>query len=611
MCGIAGIVGGGPPDTGVLEHMASIMAHRGPDGQRTWSDELAGLAFRRLAIIDLDERSMQPLHLGSWHLILNGEIYNYLELRAALARLGHVFVTEGDGEVLLHAWAEWREDTLARLDGMFAFAIWNDESRELVCACDRFGEKPLYWARDGERLVFASDVAAVLKARPDLGTPRSDALGPYLGRGLMPPVEESFIEGIHRLPGAHLLRLAGGRVEVRPYWRPSRVDVPSRYEDATDRLRELLLASIRLRLRADVPVGTSLSGGIDSSAVVALSATLAGDHRRHAFTARFPGFARDEWRYADDVARAAQVVEHHAVEPTAAGLLADLDALVAFQQEPVGSSSVYAQWCVMRAAREAGVTVLLDGQGADELLGGYPGANGWALRSAGPLAVMRGLVSTRDRGDIFRAIGSERTPSVVARRHRRTQVTPYAARDVSDAAAQVIPPPAHGDGLQGPLARELLRQSFHTSLPQLLRYADRSSMAHSREVRLPFLSAELAEFCLSLPAGFLYRDGVRKAVLRDAVRGVVPTAVLERRDKIGFETPQAAWLCEPDWVLRICEVLLDPAAKARGLLDLGAVEADAAAGHWRDAQGIWRALNLELWLRSIQGRPSPQRVGRP
>jgi asparagine synthase (glutamine-hydrolysing) len=136
-------------------------------------------------------------------------------------------------------------------------------------------------------------------------------------------------------------------------------------------------------------------------------------------------------------------------------------------------------------------------------------------------------------------------------------------------------------------------------------------MAHSREVRLPFLSAELAEFCLSLPAGFLYRDGVRKAVLRCAVRGIVPTIVLERRDKIGFETPQAAWLSEPDWVLRICEVLLDPAAKARGLFDLGAVEADAAAGHWRDAQGIWRALNLELWLRSIQGRASPTRVGRP
>ena len=226
MCGIAGIVGGGAPDADLLERMAQSMAHRGPDGQRVWSNANAGLAFRRLAVIDLDERSMQPMHLGPWHLVLNGEIYNYRELRDELVRLGHAFGTEGDGEVLLHAWAEWEDSALARLDGMFAFAIWHDERKELVCACDPFGEKPLYWARDGERHVFASDVRAVLEALPDLGAPRPGALAPYIGRGLTPPIDESFFAHVNRLPGAHLLRLRDGQVQVRRYWRPRPVEVP-------------------------------------------------------------------------------------------------------------------------------------------------------------------------------------------------------------------------------------------------------------------------------------------------------------------------------------------------------------------------------------------------
>jgi asparagine synthase (glutamine-hydrolysing) len=600
MCGIAGIVGDAPA-AATLERMAGTMAHRGPDGQGTWADERAGLAFRRLAIIDLHERSDQPMHLGPWHLVFNGEIYNYRELRDELRAAGHRFATEGDTEVLLHAWAEWEEGALERVNGMFAFAIWHAERRELVCASDPFGEKPLYWAQDGDGLAFASDIRALLVARPDLGAARPEALAPYLGRGLMPPIEDSFFAGIARLPGAHLLRLRGGRAEVRRYWEPGRVDVPRRYEAAVEGLRELLVDSIRLRLRADVPVGTSLSGGVDSSAVVALSARLAGDHRRHAFTARFPGFERDEWRYAEAVGRAAGVVEHHAVEPTGDDLLADLGELVRDHEEPVGSSSIYAQWRVMRLAHEVGVTVLLDGQGADELFGGYPGANGWALRSSGPAAALRGLARGADRGDVLRAFGSDRLPRWVARRYRRSQATPYAAPAVADASARVLPPAIDGDG---PLARELLRESLHTSLPQLLRYADRSSMAHSREVRLPFLDRRVAEYALSLPAGFLYRRGVTKAVLRDAVRGLAPDEVLARRDKVGFETPQARWLREPAWITLVRDVLLDPRALGRGLYAADAIEADAAAGRWRDPAGIWRALNLELWLRAFERAPS-------
>jgi asparagine synthase (glutamine-hydrolysing) len=582
--------------------MAERMAHRGPDGQGTWDDGVAGLAARRLAVIDLHERSNQPLHLAPWHLVFNGEIYNYRQLRDELRGLGDDFVTDGDGEVLLHAWARWEEDALLRLDGMFAFAVWHDERRELVCACDVFGEKPLFWTTRGDRLVFASDVRALREAEPDLGAARVEAIAPYLGRGLMPPIEQSFFAGIHRLPGAHLLRFRGGRIDVRRYWSPHAVQVPARYDEAVDGLRELLVESIRLRLSADVPVGTSLSGGIDSSVIVSLAGRIAGDHRRHAFTARFPGFERDEWRYADAVASAAGVVEHHAIEPTGADLLAELETFVRFHEEPVVSTSVYAQWGVMRAARKAGVTVLLDGQGGDELFAGYPDSSGWALRAQGPGAVVRGLVSARDRGAVLRAVGSERLPASFVLRYRRRRVTPYAAEDVRDAAARVVPPAMTADGLDAPLARELLRQTFHTSMPALLRYADRNSMAHAREVRLPYLDRRVAEYALSLPPGFVYRRGVTKAVLRDTVAGLAPTTVLVRRDKIAFETPQQRWLSDPAWVARIGEVLLDRRARARGLYATPTIEADLGRGRWRDPDGIWRALNLELWLDAFENR---------
>lgn len=580
------------------------MAHRGPDGEGTWADETAGLAFRRLAIIDLDPRSDQPLHLGSLHLAFNGEIYNYRELRDELRGRGHAFVTEGDGEVLLHAWQEWGEKALPRLNGMFAFAVWDDRDRTLTLASDRFGEKPLYWSHDGRRLLFASDVRALVQADPALRAPRESALGPYLARGLMPPVDESFFARVRRLPGAHLLRWRDGHVETARWWTPRPVDVPARYGEAVERLRELLLDAIRLRLRSDVPVGTSLSGGVDSSAVVALAAQLAGDHRRHAFTARFPGFEKDEWPYAQATASAAGVVHHHAVEPTAGDLLADIDRLVVDQEEPAVSSSIYAQWRVMRAAREAGVTVLLDGQGADELFGGYRGIEGWALRARGRRAVLRALLAGGpERTTTLLSLGSEQMPRALARRHRARGASPYARAEVVRAAAAIDPPEVDWAQRRGPLVRELARQALHTSMPALLRYADRDSMAHAREVRLPFLDPRVAEFALSLPPAFLYGAGTTKRILRDAVRGVVPARVLDRRDKVGFETPEARWLTTPDALRLLGEVLLDPGARTAPLLERAPLAADLDRGQLRDSGAAWRALNLELWLRAFERAP--------
>jgi asparagine synthase (glutamine-hydrolysing) len=599
MCGIAGIVGPDGASEETLARMAGAMAHRGPDGQGTWADGGCGLGFRRLAIIDLDERSDQPLHFERWHLVFNGEIYNYVELREELRGRGHRFVTEGDGEVLLHAWAEWGEAALGRLNGMFAFAVWDERDRVLTLATDAFGEKPVYVCERDGRFAFGSDVRALIAGVDGIGAASHEALATYLARGIMPEADRSYFDGVRRVPGAHVVRVQDGRASWLRWWTPAPAEgVPTRYGDAVDALRELLTDSIRLRLRADVPVGTSLSGGVDSSSIVGLSAALAGDHRRHAFTARFPGFERDEWHHAHAVAEQAGVVEHHAVEPTFADVVRDAEALVRDQEEPFGGLSIYAQWRVNAAAREAGVTVLLDGQGADELFAGYDRTVGYALRTLGPRPTAAALRSPRWRTPVAVALGTALLPGPVARALRGRAASPYVARELVPRAAAVRrDPPSFATG--DPLRRELLQQQFVTPLPELLRYADRDSMAHSREVRLPFLDRRLAEFALALPVEFLYRDGVTKAILRDAVRGVIPAQVLERTDKVAFEPPQARWLNSPEGVAWVTGIVLDPGALTAPLLDRAALEADVRAGRWRDHAAVWRAVNAELWQRAF------------
>jgi asparagine synthase (glutamine-hydrolysing) len=609
MCGIAGTAGRAP-EAALLERMAETMWKRGPDGQGVWHDDNVGLAVRRLMIIDLHERSNQPLHLGPLHLVFNGEIYNYKELRDELRGKGHRFDTEGDAEVLLHAWAEWGETAFERLNGMFAFAIWDEFAQRLTLATDPFGEKPLYYShREGE-LVFASEVKAIFQAEAAPVSPNEDALAAYIARGAMPEAPETFFAGIARMPGAHVLRWQDGRIETERYWHPRPVVVPHEHEAAAAHLRELLVDSIRLRLRSDVPVGTSLSGGIDSSTIVALSSELAGDHRRHAFTARFPGFVNDEWRYAAEVAQRADVIEHHAIEPTADEALNDLQQLVVDQEEPVGSLSIYAQWRVMRTAREAGVVVLLDGQGGDELFGGYSISAGFALRSAGARSAFRELLTSPGRAAVIgRSLAMDVLPGPARRAYWRRLATPYAAADVVARSATNGHRP-RPDWIRegGPLGRELRTQAFATVLPELLRYADRSSMAHSLELRLPLLDRRIAEFAFSAPAEFLYHDGSSKRILREVGRGLVPDSVLDRRDKIGYEPPQATWLVEPRFRQRIQEILLDPASRSRGLYDIAAVEADARSGYWRDPRGIWRALNAELWSRALVERRGAETV---
>lgn len=354
-----------------------------------------------------------------------------------------------------------------------------------------------------------------------------------------------------------------------------------------------------------MPVGTSLSGGVDSSIIAALCAGVAPEGVRHAFTATFPGFERDEWAYAQEAAAAAGVARHHAVRPQAHELLEDLEALVAQQEEPFPSTSIYAQWRVMRAARETGVVVLLDGQGADELFAGYPSSEGAALLAGGPRALGRALRND-PRGaalGALTALGTEHGPQALARTAAASPLR-MSCRPRAERRRQApCPLRPHGRPAGTRCAASCCARPFAPSCPTSCASPTATPWPTPWRCACPFLDRRVAEFALSLPPRLLVRDGERKALLRDAFRDVVPAAILARRDKVGYETPEARWFGEPAARARFGELLLDRTALSRGWYDRAALERDVREG-WRDVAGLWRAVNAELWLRSLDGQPA-------
>lgn len=633
MCGIAGLLSSptGRAAPAAIAAMAAAIAHRGPDGAgfaaftpgqklalTARAEDLSAarvvLAHRRLAIIDTGEGGHQPMASddGSHVIVFNGEIYNYVELRHELLALGWTFRTHSDTEVLLKAWSQWGEAVLPRLVGMFAFAILDVAARRLVLARDPFGIKPLYWTRTAEAFAFASETKALLTLPGIDRSVAPQALFDYLRLGYTDRDDGSLLVGIRRLPPAHwaVVDLDNPVIEPRRYWRidlSHRLDIG--FDEAAAEMRRLFLDSIRLHLRADVPVGSALSGGIDSSAVVMAMRQLQGPSLNiHAFSYVADDKALSEEAWIDRVGAAADATVHK-VRLTPAELVGDLDAMIASQDEPFGGTSILAQYNVYRLARQTGIKVTMDGQGADEMLGGYPvyiAARAASIAKAGrPLEALSFLrracarCSYPTRAALLR-VGRWLLPPGLqepARRLVGESLVPgwlngawFAERGA--VIDERLPQPG-GDVLRG----ALLDTFAERSLPALLRYGDRNSMAHSVESRVPFLTPQLAEFAFALPEHCLIaKDGTSKAVFRAAMRGIVPDAVLDRRDKIGFATPQHDWLnAMSPWVE---SVLNSSAANS-----IPAVKTSAIAAAWRVARSegstipahLWRWLNLVRW----------------
>lgn len=641
MCGIAGIfsLAGDAVDRSAIDRMVAALRHRGPDGHGVFVEGPIGLGHARLSILDPTPAGAQPMHRDGSALVHNGEVYNFLEIADELRGLGERIVSGTDTEVILAAVRRWGPEAVARFNGMFAFALWDSDIGRLLLARDRMGVKPLYLRRTSRSVAFASEPRALLAGmpidasdhhapEPDLATVRA-----FLGSGLVDHTERTFFSGITILGPGSICLIDRGSQSARRYWGPPPLaDDGRRQVSAADRARDAQLieeftalfdSSVRLRLRSDVPIGSCLSGGLDSSSIVSTVARLAaaGASSRSreqvpqlAFHARFPAEGIDESPFAMAVAETAGVRLIHR-SPTGTPLLAAIRPVLSAQGEPYGGASINAQFAVMAAAHAEGLKVLLDGQGADELLGGYlqflgvraagllrSGDVGGALRELRDQVGRRTLTPTAAL--LFAARGT--LPGGVIEGIRTAsggRLGFQAGPGLKGAAMPEVPPDPPGTLL----ARRLWRAIASTSLPALLRYEDRNSMAFGVEARVPFLDYRLVELSVRLPDRLRIDGGVTKVALRTAMAGRIPETVRHRRDKLGFVAPQQAWLTagrvEAAELLRGGEVVVRDWARTADVDRL----LDACATDRRAGEQLWRLLILEAWLR--QWWPDPSRPG--
>jgi asparagine synthase (glutamine-hydrolysing) len=648
MCGIAGLynVAGGAVDIHLLEAMTRLQAHRGPDGEgyvllspgsqdkpitvsgplHNSTKSLAssyqiGFGHRRLAVVDLTPLGRQPMGTedGRCWITYNGEIYNAQELRRELERLGYWFRSSSDTEVVLASYRQWGAACVDRMNGMFAFALWDGDAGRLFCARDRFGEKPFYYHWDGRVFRFASEIKALLPSLPHRSA-NLVAVYNYLDRACQDDGSHTFFSEIQQLLPAHTLLVDEWGVRCTSYWNLSHDDTGDTcsLEEAARQLHDIFSDSIRLRLRSDVPIGSCLSGGLDSSTIVCVANEIIREGqavpshligaRQKTFSACFNDVRYDERPYIESVVKKTGV-EAHFVFPDSGELLSSLQQLVWHQDEPFGGTSIFAQWTVLKMAAQEGVKVVLDGQGADELLCGYHGFFGahfaellwnghWGdlLREQRAYCLRHGSAPPQVWANVARGIFPAKF--VDAGRRWLGKSRQWLHPEFSlvskemDRVCEFPEPPVRA------MERRLIEGN---GLRALLHYEDRNAMAFGIETRLPFLDHRLAEFLFQLPATYKMQRGWTKVVLRQAMGDVLPRQVCWRADKIGFATPEADWLRTS---LRefVRELLRDRRTRERGLLDVNRAQdafEDHVAGR-RDLSSIaWRWVNAELWYRQF------------
>lgn len=613
MCGIAGIISANKNlvSRPLAEKMAQVLAHRGPDGQQTWISPsgMAGLAHRRLAIIDLSPEAAQPMHyLERYTIIYNGEIYNYPEIRKELEKLGHRFVTSSDTEVILGAYAAYGVDCLRFFDGMFAFAIWDEEKKELFAARDRFGEKPFFYSLENDCFLFGSEMKALWEA----GLSRQanfSLLYNFLTLGYSQDPDqpgETFYRNIFKLPARHYLiyEAETHRCRLKAYWDiDPTASCTLQEEEALEQFGQLLKEAVRRRLRSDVPVGSSLSGGVDSSSIVALCASL-GDKRfsHEVFTAGFPEFALDETQAAAGMAQTLHL-RHHLCQPDARDFVRYFPQLLYHQEEPFLSASTLAQFMVYRMAADQQVKVLLDGQGADETLAGYskylPYYWQELWKENRPLYRQERQSAEKAGRQVswsWKNILAAQWPGIAG----------FSARQIRMRQQQKMPGlhpefvRAYGKSYyQLPATDRLNHVLYYNSLvnglEELLRLADRNAMASGVEIRLPFLSHELVSFVFSLPARMKIRDGFGKWILRKSMEPLVPPTILWNTHKIGFEPPQQSWM-ETEPVRELIQASRQALVSAGILLPAVLQEKQRPHTAYAADNLDWRYLSAGAWL---------------
>ncbi len=610
MCGIAGFIDPNTTTELALKQIGSMLeaiAHRGPDNRGTWCELPVAFGHNRLSIIDLSDAAHQPMVRDSYVITYNGEIYNYIELRKELATKGHSFVTNSDTEVVLAAYKEWGPYCVDHFVGMWAMAIWDDVKQELFCSRDRFGIKPLYFMHHGKEFYFASEFGALQKLSVFSSDVNIDQVSRFLQMGWLGYQEETFYEQVRSLPAAHNLIYSNGKVNVSQYWDID-ANKLSRLKDVNveEKFQEMFLESVNMHMRSDVPVASCLSGGLDSSSIVSAVSKMNPESDYNTFSIYYTGKDDvDERPHINEVLRQYPNLKAHYYSPRDEELNEAFHSAMRHCEVPAAGSSFMSQYFLMKLIASEGVKVVLDGQGADEYLGGYMhsfyrtiGGKINAINPFGALHQWRSFSKAQQYGfgkSMNVLAKSMLTGFKTEQQLYEMEYHKYFPFMISDMRRETPFKLKYTGGSK--LNSFLYHLLFTTSLPSLLHYEDRNSMAFSVESRVPFLDHRLVTFAFSLPDEYKIENATTKAVLRDAMQGILPERIITRKDKKGFVTPgEVKWLRGP------LKHLINADFKHLDFLDKRLLEKEIdefKLGNNKNATLVWRLATLNYWMKQL------------
>ena len=615
MCGIFGFVGF--IEKTKAQFCIDTIKHRGPDGRGLWQTDEITLAHRRLAVIDLSKNAAQPMsYLNRYWITYNGEIYNFLEIKSVLIAKGYTFATDSDTEVILAAYAAWGNDCLLKFNGMWAFAIWDNQTKTLFLSRDRFGKKPFYYSFINGCLAFASEMKALFPLLPQVD-PAENIQSFFNDPYSYEATSQCIIKGISRFPAAHYAILKQDRLTMHCYWNTEDhlVDVPQKYEQQVDQFRDLFFDSCKLRMRSDVPIGTALSGGMDSSAVISALAHI-GRHNptqrmskdwQHAFVARFPDSPVDETFYAQKVVDNLNISADF-IDITPQNSISKLGEYI-YLFEEICDTSPIPMIETYKKLREAGIIVSIDGHGADELLAGYGNSLLYAFLDCGPAYFsIRNIISAHngldEKGQQHNISSKACLKSYFDTIRSHTKLSPF--ETFKYILRQCVKNQSNSLGIDATqhFNRHLYKLFHQTVLPTLLRNYDHYAMINGVEIRMPFVDHRIVSILFSIPWHSKIRNGFTKSILRDAMRPYLPPEVVNRKSKIGFTTPFLEWL-RKDWREYFSDLihsrefenseLIDP-VKTRSIVE-NALQSQSSG--YDETTRVWFSIMPFLWEKNV------------
>ncbi len=606
MCGIAGIINfdSTPVEKSSIDGMLKKIKHRGPDDEDVFLEGNVGFGFVRLSIIDLSSAGRQPMHSadGRYVIVFNGEIYNYIELREELEKEGVIFKTKTDTEVLLNAYIKWGEVCLHKFNGMWAFAVYDKETKKIFAARDRFGVKPFYYYRTQNQLVFCSEIPPLLPFIGEKPKPDYRVIFDFLVFNRTDQNENTFFESVKKLQHGHCIRIENNVVEIKRWYDlRAKVKKETGFKSGIE-FKTCLEDAIKIRLRSDVPVGVCLSGGIDSSSIVSALTKTFHVKDLSTFSAVYKkGEYGDETEFINEYK--GDVQNMYYTSPSSESLEADINDFIRTHAEPIPSTSPYAQYKVMQLAKGK-VVVTIDGQGADEHLAGYHYFFGFYFKDLFLhfkwftlikeiyfyLRIHKSLYCIKTF--VYFLLPEKMKTKSRVNKNKFLQQEFIQKFGSNDSVAKTI---YASDSLENALL-----DHFEYKLEHLLKWEDRNSMRFSLEARVPFLDYRLVEKSLATAANQKIRNGTAKFILRDAMKDILPEKILKRNDKVGFGTPQNNWFRKPEWQKIINGVLSSKSFSARNIVDVNAAKelySKHLKGDINVAKDIWKWIHLELWFR--------------